>query len=125
MINTKGRTWIQSNLKREPSSLGALVADVLHETWWGIYHLESKALSKVAWEDDSYIAITLFGSLATFDANTLLRLVVAAHDAGLRLNIRAKALNYLELSFNFPCAPYPFPTLDAAVAKIREDYQAV
>lgn len=123
MLSNRGSQWIKKELQREPSPLGCLAADVLGSAWAGIYHLDIKSLKRVAWEDANYVAITITESLATFDANRLLHLVVAAHDAGLRLSIRAKTAGYLELGFNYPCAAFGFPTLDAAIAKIRKDLQ--
>ncbi len=128
-----GAEWIESNMKywkktkaMEMSALGCRVADLLGELFCGIYHLDDKQLAKVEWNNNHHIVLILgWNSLATFDSNTLTRLVFLAHHLCLRVDIRAKSLNYLELMFHPRVRgtggySHMHPTLDEAVAGFKK-----
>jgi hypothetical protein len=65
----------------------------------GIYNLSVK------WEraDFSYpgaVHLVLYGNLATWDFNHLTRLVIAAHDACIRVSVEGKSNRYLGISMH-------------------------
>jgi hypothetical protein len=101
MMHYAGADWVRRSLKVENMSpLGERVADLLGALFLGIYHLDEKWLNRVDWSDDYVIKINIYGSLSTIDGDQLTRLVVHAHDAMLRVSIRAATVNYLELMFH-------------------------
>jgi hypothetical protein len=109
--NTRGATryagadWLRANKdvlkeKRDPSPLGALVADVLGQTWEGIYHLRSDGIRTANWADPHFVEICLSRKLCTVDGNHLTRLVVLCHDHALRLDIQPCNPKALRLVFS-------------------------
>ena len=100
MENVKyaGADWIEQSLKiSNMSELGKEAADMLGDLFAGIYHLPSVALRKVDWADDMCIRITLSAPMASYDGDTLTRLVVLSHDRMLRVDLGACNFNNMEL----------------------------
>jgi hypothetical protein len=64
---------------------GARVA-VLLEAWVGLHHLSQNEIRRTDWSGD-YVEIIVDQSMATFDGDLLTRLVFAAHDHGIRVEI--------------------------------------
>ena len=88
MQNYAGSDWVKSAFAPETiSPLGEAVADFLGDVFEGIYHLNSKALQKVDWSNDTWIDFVFRGSLATIDNDHLTRIVVLAHQRMLRVEI--------------------------------------
>lgn len=125
-----GADWIESNLRYwnkgdlKMSELGIRVADLLGELYSGIYHLDTKQLARVEWDNDHHICFILgWKSLATTDYNDLTRLVFLAHHLALRVEIEASTHRYLRLIFHprkRDGAGYQrHPTLDDAVAYFK------
>lgn len=98
----RGSEWLRSaNRNIQLSTLGAAVADLLGDVFCGIYHLDRKELFRTCWDDPYIIEHRLnYRSLATFDGNHLTALVVLSHDRCLRLDIRARRPQVLELLFH-------------------------
>jgi len=126
-----GADWVRSAFpKITLTPLGATVADLLGDVFSGIYHLDQKQLAKVKW-DDPYVVTVLLGhqSLATFDSPYLTWLVVLSHDRMLRMDIRAKTVNMLELMFHqrkdrAGSVSERMPTMEQHLAAIRKYYPA-
>ena len=102
MTQYAGSDWIEKSLKvSDISPLGRNVADFLGELFYGIYHLETRWLERVDWSDTYSMSINIgYKSLATFDNNTLTRLVFLAHHMAMRVDIDAATHGFLRLSFN-------------------------
>lgn len=125
----RGADWIKSALKvKEMSPLGEAVADLLGDMFFGIYHLDEKALRRVDWGNTHHIEFSLgWRSLATVDDNLLTVLVVLAHDRMLRVSIEASTHRYLRLLFHQRTVREGnlyerCPTLEDHVAQIRGHY---
>ena len=95
-----GSDWVQNSLKKEMSSLGVSVADLLGELYRGIYHLDSGHLNKVDWTDKRYMEILIGRSLATYDSDDLTRLVFLAHQFCVRVQIEPCNFRYIKMSFS-------------------------
>lgn len=95
-----GAEWIKNSLKKEMSSLGEAVANLLGRTFFGIYHLNHGALKRVDWSDDYVIEFVYRGELSTFDFSCLTALVVFAHDETIRVSIQGCGPGYLRLMFH-------------------------
>ncbi len=125
-----GAEWIRSALKKELSPLGVAVADLLGDVFAGIYHLADTELRKVDWDDTHFMLFYLVGrSLATFDSETLTKLVVLAHDRMLRVDISAAGRGKLELMFHLRASRTGdlmrrMPTMETHLAAIRKYYPA-
>lgn len=95
-----GTAWLRA-CKKPVSPLGERVAELVN--WWvrGIYHLQDEVL-KAEWDNEFYVrlALSAYPSLSTFDADYLTRLVVGAHDAGIRVSIRPINFTHLEFMFH-------------------------
>lgn len=126
-IHYAGSEWIQQAFETELSPLGAAVADLLGDVFFGIYHLDAGALGRVKWSDPHYILVNLrHHSLATFDGDELTRLVVLCHDRCLRLDLKAIAPLTLQLLFHQRQREGGIwkrhPTIEQAVERIRSAY---
>jgi hypothetical protein len=100
-----GAEWVQANRYvlrgRTMSPLGVRVADLLGYLFYGIYHLDGGALSKVEWDNERYMSINLrCGDMATFDNDDLTRLVFLAHQFCLRCSVEAATIGMLRLRFH-------------------------
>jgi hypothetical protein len=108
------------------SPLGWEVAELLGELFYGIYHLDHKALKRTDWSNNSFIEFSLgWQCLATFDIDGLTRLVFLAHHRGIRIEVQGSKANYLKLLFHKRKRKgniyQRHPTLAEAVAKFRID----
>src|SRR5688572_33483899 len=82
----KDRKGIPANPNAEMSPLGEAVANLLGELFYGIYHLDHKALYKVDWRNKVFIEFSLgWKQLATTDFDELSRLVFLAHHMAIRV----------------------------------------
>ncbi len=125
-----GSDWIKTSLKKQMSPLGEKVADLLGDVFYGIYHLDHRALDRVNWDDDVYVEyIMSYKSLSTVDFDELTRLVVLAHDAALRLDIRSVAPKRMALLFHQRTREgdvcHRCPTMEDHIALIRNGYKEV
>jgi len=106
MSEYAGSNWIESSLllhkpDAKMSELGKSVADLLGELFFGIYHLNIKALLRVDWENPFFIEYSLgCHELATTDFDELTRLVFLAHHFAIRVSIDASTHRYLKLTFH-------------------------
>lgn len=124
-----GSEWVKSNFQvNDMSPLGEKVADLLGDVFYGIYHLDDKALKRVQWNNTHHIEFSLgHRSLSTFDGDALTALVVLAHDRMLRMEITASTHDYLCLMFHqrhdrSGKMGYRCPTMEDHVAEIRGRY---
>lgn len=120
-----GSEWIKAAFKVECSPLGTAVADLLGDVFQGVYHLDEKSLRKTNWSDKFCISVTLpYLTLSTFDSANLTWLVVLCHDRCLRMSIKAKTINYLELTFHQRNRDggisQSHPTIESHIERIRE-----
>lgn len=127
MSNYSGADWLKGGIGAENiSAFGAQVANILGDVYFGIYHLDYKALKKVDWKNTDWIEIVVFGGLSTFDYDQLTRLVVLCHDRAVRLEIKAASYRYLRLCFSPRTREgntyERHPILEEAAANIRKAY---
>lgn len=121
-----GDEWIEKSLgRREITPFGRIVANILGAAFRGIYHIPTSRLSPVRWEDPSYLTITIFNDLPTYDGSLLTYLVVLAHDAEIRLSIEPCNPRYLRLVFclrhgRSEGISHRHPTMEEAIRLIRE-----
>lgn len=75
------------------SEAGARCADLLGWVFRGLYHLEEAA--DADWSGPM-VEIDLRGSMATYDHSVLTRLVIAAHDMAIRVEISAEEAPFVD-----------------------------
>lgn len=96
-----GADWIRESLEiKDISDLGERVADILGQVYRGIYHLPSKQLRKMEWNNPDFIEFIHYGELATYDFSALTELVILCHDEAIRLSINACSPKYLRICFH-------------------------
>lgn len=107
MTKYAGADWIENLLKhRKPdvklSRLGRDVADFLGELYYGIYHLDPKALSKAEWNADHTMSVVIGwrADWSTYDFDYLTRLVFLAHHMCLRVELKPVAPNHMRVYFS-------------------------
>lgn len=127
-----GADWIEDarpywkSQRTDPmSEFGKKVADLLGQVYGGIYHLDSKALSKVDWSDPDRIELVFHDGrgLATYDSSDLTNMVLLCHMMDVRLDIEAATCHYLRLVF-MPVTRRGFfrvghPYLDEAIRRAQ------
>lgn len=124
-----GAEWVKAAFKCEMSPLGELVADLLGDMYFGIYHLDSKSLKRTDWSDRHSIVYNHQHSMATYDGNELTRLVVLSHDRMLRVQIKGLAPGLMQIVFHKRNLREGgsmwerMPTMETAVANIRLCYR--
>lgn len=129
-----GVEWLEKNIRywpkmkgKEISSLGRRSADLLGYVFRGIYHI-SAAAQKVDWSDQFNIKVVVLGGIATFDNSVLTRLVIAAHDACLRVEIEGvSSWGYLRLWISHRHGRagefwQVHPTIEDAIERERNDH---
>jgi len=105
----------------EMSELGALVAHFWDVVLHGFHHFVPSG--QVDWANAHFVEVKLRGSFATFDFDYLTRIVIAAHDYALRVEI--SPCNFQLLTFRFHLRqragrmPERHPTIAEAVAYFR------
>ena len=103
MSNYAGAEWLEKQLKcdgKKLSDFGRKVADLLGDAFGGIYHIDEFLFKKkVDWSNSWHVQIPYNRDLATFDFNTLTRLVVLCHDRCIRMSIKPTSPGYLYLQF--------------------------
>ena len=95
-----GSEWLILQ-EKELSPFGKEVADLLGKLYDGIYHISSEVM-KADFSGERYVAVTVSdgkGRFSTFDSNLLTKIVLLAHDAGIRAGIEAATHGYLKLTF--------------------------
>jgi hypothetical protein len=110
-----GIDWLKER-KRDVSKLGESAASFLDDVFEGIYQIEKPVVS-ACWDRLHHIEITIPGVLATFDSDTLTRLVVFAYDHGLRVEIEGAAFGYLKIRIS---DGEKQPQLDGHIEIIRD-----
>lgn len=124
-----GALWIEGIQKKRfqnISDFGKEVADILGCVYEGIYHILKPVLhERVDWEDKRMIEIVLPGTLATYDSDSLTRLVIMCHKHAIRLEIGAAANGYLRLRFHRRSRDgkrmYEYhPSMEEAIDKLKK-----
>ncbi len=104
-----GRDWLNQVLSQNGNSkiwkgplseLGAEVGDLLGELFYGIYHVDNGALSKVDWSSSYFIELAIDQTMATFDFNHLTRFVFLCHDHCIRGQISPRSNRTMTLMFH-------------------------
>lgn len=97
--------------------------NVLAVTYHGLHHVDLRK----AKEEPGYFSICVCGGVSTYDFDTLSRLVIAAHDACVRLDINGAAHGYLRLTFTDRKRGGDVftrhPQIDKAIQTTREQYK--
>lgn len=95
-----GADWLEPALKRRGKTIspfGRRVADILGQVVQGIYHIEEEALA-ADWSRDYCVTLKVrggyLGRVCTWDGNLMTILVVACHDAAVRLDIGPANIGY-------------------------------
>lgn len=122
-----GSEWIEESLGLPCSPLGKDVADLLGDVFLGIYHLNTRALRKVDWQNKHYIEFNLDRPLYSVDSNELTRLIVLAHDRMLRIEIRPCNFQNIKLGISKRTSRdgdlyHRCPTIDNHIKQIRDAY---
>jgi hypothetical protein len=131
-MNYSGSDWLikqMSYVKPEMviSELGLQVADLLGELFYGIYHLDYKALNRVDWANTHYIEVSVgWKSWSSVDFDTLTRLVFLAHHRAMRIDIAPIKYQWMRLLFHQRGRTgsenlEKHPTLDEAVSRFKQD----
>lgn len=129
MTEYAGVDWLEEHLKYvDPdlviSPLGRKVADFLGELFYGIYHLDPRALNRADWANNHHVIVSIgHQDWSTFDFSNLTRLVFLAHHMALRVNIRGSKVNYIQLMFHERQRKGDLykrhPTIDEAVSTFK------
>jgi len=131
MTEYAGVDWLEKHLEYvNPdlviSPLGRKVADFLGELFYGIYHLDPRALNRVDWANNHQVIVSIgHQDWSTFDFSNLTRLVFLAHHMALRVNIRGAKSNYIQLMFHDRQRKGDLynrhPTIDEAVSTFKNN----
>ncbi|MFP4345627.1 MAG: hypothetical protein ACLFU8_13110 [Anaerolineales bacterium] len=120
-----GADWVREAFRIEPSELGAIVADLVGDVFFGIYHVQA-LLDKTDWTNPRWIEVQIDCDLSTVDNDLLTRLVVLAHDRMVRVSISGGWRSRLRLEFHKRdrregAIWERYPTLEDHSAAIRSD----
>jgi len=100
MTKYSGGDWLRY-YRPNLSDFGALVADILGQTFAGLYHQQAAVTNKkVDWNSDRWISIVIGGSISTFDDSRLTLLVLLCHRYGVRMEICGAGPRYMRLNFS-------------------------
>jgi len=125
-----GADWLKSSLHIEHMSpLGIEAADFLGDLYLGIYHMDTRYLRKVHWDDSYFIRVQLppCRSLATFDGDMLTRIVVLSHDRMLRVDLETVNFHYMAMQIHKRHSRvgdtyHRMPTMETHIKAIRDCY---
>jgi len=95
----EGAEWIKKSLMIELSPLGARVAELLDDVFDGIYHI-AEQVKEAEWTNNHYIQIRCSRDFSTYDSNLLTKLVFAAHQYAIRVEVNPRSNKYLTLLFH-------------------------
>jgi len=95
----EGAEWIKKSLKIELSPLGERVAELLDDVFAGIYHIADQ-VREADWSNNLYIEIRCGRNFATYDGDLLTKLVFAAHQYAIRVEVNPRSNRYLTLIFH-------------------------
>lgn len=129
--------WLRSN-GHDVSPLGERAAAVVAVVFSGIYNAPRPATAvrkprrvrsgrlASGWADPHFVEVLIDRSLHSWDDNTLTRLVVASHDAALRVQIAPRTFRHIVLGFSARERDGSImrgcPTIDEAVRIVRTHY---
>lgn len=102
-----GADWVTSATKTTLSPLASDVADILGQTFRGIYHLDAARRGRIDWANPNHILVPYTGTLSTFDFDHLTRLVILCHDKAVRLEIQLEHPGHGHLEDAVPNLPDP------------------
>lgn len=110
--------WVRATGKKV-SPFGERVANLLGVLFAGIYHIE-RDVYRADWSTEDWINLTIIGQCwATWDFDTLTRLVLLAHDQCIRIDLDAAAPRIMRLRFHPRLRTGPIhrrhPTIEEAV----------
>ena len=115
-----GAGWLQNHEKFSISKFGVKVANVLGQTFLGIYHIDAAVLNKkMLWGSYVVICVTIHGGLATYDFDLLSRLVFCCRAAGIGVSIHGSFKGYTKLVFT-PEDSTPESVMGATTVEIQE-----
>lgn len=103
-----------------PLTLRQKAENVLAIAYRGLHHVDMRR----AKEEPGYFSVCVFNGVSTYDFDTLTRLVVAAHDECVRLEIDGASHRYLRLIFHDRKREGGIserhPTMEDAITYIRQ-----
>lgn len=105
------------------SPLGRMAADALGLAFDGLNRLGD--VTRASWSDDRWIEVLIHREVSTMDGPELTRLVVACHDLGIRLAIRAWGRCKLTLAFSRCEAWQSVESMEAATERARAFYTVI
>lgn len=97
-----GADWLENNTGtgHTLSPIGRKVADILGFVFRGIYHMDWRDLNASDWGNPLFAYVRLSRGLATFDFQHLSEMLVLCFDHMVRLEIRPRSNQTLELLFH-------------------------
>lgn len=110
------------------SDFGAMAAEFASRYYGGLHHFPKHdfGLKKVAWNSDNHLSwLDDQGQVSSFDDSGLTRLVLLAHDLGLRVTIEAATVRRLRITVGKRDVDGCFsgfdrhPTIEETVARWR------
>ena len=109
------------------SNIGARCAELAGRFYGGLHHFPGEwgGIRKVDWNHWLFCRWSQRGGLTTFDGDSITRLVMLAHDLGIRVEVNP-AMWHLEIvchprvAEKTPGKATPHPTMETALAKWRE-----
>jgi len=100
MTKHSGADWVQRNLEQEMSPLGVKVANILGQTYLGIYHIDQEVLKrKRCWTCTNSISITIYGEMASYDASYLTLLILSCKALNVHVTLQGSFKRYIKLTF--------------------------
>ena len=113
-----GARWLQSHQDFSVSRFGVKVANVLGQSFLGIYHIDDAVLSKkVLWGSFVVICVTIHGQISTYDFDVLSRLVFCCQKAGIGVSLHGSFKGYTKLVFS-PERPTLEALMDTTIAEL-------
>ncbi len=122
-ITEDGAAWVARDCGKELSPLGRRVANMLEEVFSGIYHID-KAIQRTDWTDQWVITIRVSRDLSTFDSDYLTKLVLAAHDHAIRVEISACNMQCVKIQFHARTREGQIYQRHPAIEQVVEAYRA-
>lgn len=117
--------WLSRNGCVPVSEFGGRVAELLTIAYKGTHHIPNAR--RVNWGSDYWIEVNIWdGTLATFYADLLTRIVILCHDLAIRMELRQSGRGMVKLCFSHGekegALGQRHATIETAVAKLRAEY---